>query len=396
MKRSLTFGIALVVILSTAVGCMGPTKKGKEARENAAQHFNLVRSRIDYDQSMQAFNRGQMIQARRLLESAIKKSPKEATYVVLLGRICLETSQMESAIKAFERAVELNPELPDPRYYLGIAAERMKETDAAAKRYLEAYELDQESPQYLTAAAEVLISEGRLAEAETILSRNSERFRNNAAIHHLRGRIAMMNSHWTDAVDSLRRASLIDDKDDLLLADYARAQLAAGHHASCLESLSQLEAHPNSRFTEKDLMRLRTRCLVDSRRFREAHQELCSYTSTNPDDVEAWIELGLVCREIGDLRRLRQAGHRLTLLDRHRFEGYFLVGCSFLEDRDYDKAITFFQQAARIAPERSETWLALGMSYENAGSLVQAFRAYAKADNDHGRELMTLVAEDLD
>jgi Flp pilus assembly protein TadD len=143
-------------------------------------------------------------------------------------------------------------------------------------------------------------------------------------------------------------------------------------------------------------MRLRTRCLIDSRRFREAHRALCAYTSTHPDDVEAWVELGLVCREIGDLRRIKQAGHRLTLLDRHRFEGYFLLGCSFLEEHDYDKAITFFQKAARIAPERSETWLALGMSYENAGSLVQAFRAYAKADNDHGRELMTQVAEDLD
>ena len=88
----------------------------------------------------------------------------------------------------------------------------------------------------------------------------------------------MMNGKWTNAVDSLRSASLIDDKDDLLLADYARAQFAAGHHASCMETLSQLENRDEKNFSKDDLKRLKTRCLVDSRRFKEAHRELCSYT----------------------------------------------------------------------------------------------------------------------
>ena len=104
MTPSRTIGIAFVAILSMAVGCMGPTKMGKEARENAARNFNQVRSKIDYDQSMQAFNRGQMLEARRLLDTAIAKLPDDATYYVLLGRICLETSQMENAIKALEEA----------------------------------------------------------------------------------------------------------------------------------------------------------------------------------------------------------------------------------------------------------------------------------------------------
>ena len=109
----------------------------------------------------------------------------------------------------------------------------------------------------------------------------------------------------------------------------------------------------------------------------------------NPDDVDAWIDLGLVCRSIGDNRRLRLAGNRIALINRNRFEGYFLLGCSFLEEEDYAKAIEFFSESTKIAPQRSETWLALGMSYEKSGKLVQAFRAYAKADNNDGRTLMT-------
>ena len=73
-----------------------------------------------------------------------------------------------------------------------------------------------------------------------------------------------------------------------------------------------------------------------------------------------------------------------------------MLGCSFLEEGNHSKAIAFFEQSARIAPDRNETWLALGMSYEQSGNLVNAFRAYAKADSEHAHELMTQVVEVMD
>ena len=241
MHRIIVGGLAFLAAGMLLCGCTGPTKKGKEARERAQKNFNLVRSRIDFDQAMQAFTRGEMLEAQRHLEAAMEKSPREADYFVLLGRICLETAQIEPAIIAFEKATEFDAELPDPRYYLGIINERLERPDRAAMRYLEAYERDRETPQYLTAAAEVLVGEGRLAEAEEILTRDLDRHQNNAAIHHLGGKVALLRGQWTEAVNCLQRAVLLDEEDRWMVEDLARAQLAAGHHSDCLASIRQLQ-----------------------------------------------------------------------------------------------------------------------------------------------------------
>lgn len=392
IRRSLAGTLVASSLIGLAGGCTGPTKKGLEARERATHHFNSVRSRIDYDQAMQAFKRGQMIEAQRSLQKAMHTLPDESTHFVLLGRICFETSQLEGAINAFTRASEIDDALPDPRYYLGIIAERLHQPDEAAARYLEAADRDPETVQYITAAVEVLIGEGRLGEASSILSRRAGRFTNNAVIHHLRGRIAMMHGQWHEAADELRRASLIDDGDMWLLADLARAQLAAGHHSACLTTLLQIELQFDESERDIEVQRLRSRCLVDARRFPEAHKALCAFTLRYPDDVEAWIDLGLVCREVRDRARLRKAATRASSLDRSRFEGYFLLGCSFHDEGMYDEAVRCFTEAARLAPERSQTWLALGMALERAGQLAEAMRAYGRADSMDGRVLMSQVA----
>ena len=112
IRRSLAGMLVASSLIGLAGGCTGPTKRGLEARERATHHFNSVRSRIDYDQAMQAFKRGQMIEAQRSLQKAMHSLPNESTHFVLLGRICFETSQLESAINAFERASEIDGALP--------------------------------------------------------------------------------------------------------------------------------------------------------------------------------------------------------------------------------------------------------------------------------------------
>ena len=394
-RRMTVTTLCVSAVLGLTVGCAGPTKKGLEAREVANAHFNAVRSRIDYDQAMQAFKRGQMLEAKRALEKAMELAPNDALYYTLLGRVYLETSQTESAINAFKESIVCNDKLPDPHYYLGIIDERLDKPDDAAARYLEAATLDPETAQYVTAAVETMIGEGRFADAESVLSQYGGRFTDSAAVHHLRGRIAMMNSKWSEAVDSLQRASLIDDEDPWLLADLARAQFAAGHHTDCLTTTSQLKGAFNDADLDREIDRLHARCLVDAHRFREAHRSLSTFTKTYSDDIEAWIDFALVCREVGDRHRLRKAATRVVSLDRSRFEGYFLLGCSFFDDGEHDDAVRCFAEATSLAPNRAHTWLALGLAYEGANKPAKAVHAYAQANSSKGRAMIAQV-ESLD
>ena len=92
---------------------------------------------------------------------------------------------------------------------------------------------------------------------------------------------------------------------------------------------------------------------------------------------------------------MRKAATRAASLDRNRFEGYFLLGCSFMDEGKATDAIRCFKEAASIAPQRSQTWLALGLAYEQADEPALAIEAYGQADSNQGRALIAQV-ETLD
>ena len=98
------------------------------------------------------------------------------------------------------------------------------------------------------------------------------------------------------------------------------------------KGFDKIEGAFNDVDLENEIDRLHCRCLVDAHRFREAHRLLCTFTDEHPDDIDAWIDLSLVCREVGDHNRMRKAATRVASLDRGRFEGHFLLGCSFMDE----------------------------------------------------------------
>ena len=127
-----------------------------------------------------------------------------------------------------------------------------------------------------------------------------------------------------------------------------------------------------------ELMRLRGRCLSEGGRSMEARTAFRDLVNLHPEDVQGWIDLGLVCMEVEDHRYVLRAGQRLAILSPNRFEGYFLLGHAALTKRDHDSAVKLFARACELAPDRVEPRLALGMGHELRGDRAAAYRAYAK------------------
>ncbi|MAD19327.1 MAG: hypothetical protein CMJ52_03785 [Planctomycetaceae bacterium] len=397
---TLTIVSGLGILLGSA-GCSGPTKRGIEARKAAVSRFDAIRSRVDFDQADQAFRAGDLISAKRHLDVAISKVDDDPAYWVLLGRVYLENGSLGDAAKSFDRAHEIDPRNADACYFQGIVDQRLDRANEAVDHYLSALEIAEENAGMLVAAVDTLIGEERFEDAERLLKDKGGAFRETAAIHHLAGRVAMFQENWGDAVDHLDRAVLLDDEDQWMLEDLARAQLGAHRTSDCLETIKRLEGIVTDRVEERELLRLRGRCLVDGGRLREAREVFLDFTNLNPEDVAGWIEFGLVCLEVGDHRRVVKCGQRLVVLGPDRFEGYFLLGQAALEERSFDDAITLFGRASEIAPDRDEPRLALGMACELAGRYAEAYRAFAELaernpTDPRVRKLLTGVGESLD
>ncbi len=392
--------LGLAASLAT-IGCSGPTKKGQEARNLANEKFDMVRSRVDYDQADQSFRSGNFVKAKQHLEAAIEKSDGQADYWVLLGRVYLETASLQDAITCFEKACELDEKNADARYFQGIVAERRDRPLDAVESYLAALEIAPDNGRMLVAAVDVLIGAGMTAEAERTLREHREGFEDDAAVLHLSGRLAMMSKAWSRAADELTQSVLLDDSDRWVMEDLARAQIGAGRTEDCLATIRRIQDLPGVATDDLELLRLRARCLAEGGRTREARQAMLDLVNLHPEDVQGWIDFGLVCCEVGDHRRVARAGQRLVVLAPNRFEGYFLLGQAALKNRDYDSAVKVFARAVELAPDRDEPQLALGMTHELRGEYGAAYRAFARVaernpEDPRVRGLLTNVSDSFD
>ena len=370
--------------LILAAGCTGPTKRGIESRKVAQMRFDTVRSRVDYDQANQAFESGNFLESKRYLESAIEKYDEDSAYWVLLGRIYLETGGLQDAMISLGKAVEIDDQDPDARYFMGIVLERIERPLDAVEHYLGALELAPSNSGMLVAAIDVLIGADLLDEANRVLREHRKDFEHDASVLHVAGRLAMMKGDWTQAADDLEKSVLLDDSDQWTLEDLARSQMAAGRYQSCLGTIDDLMELSEEGDQDVELMRLRGRCLSEAGRSREARTALRDLVNLHPEDVQGWIDLGLVCMEVEDYRYVYRSGQRLVALSPDRFEGYFLLGHAAMRNREHDSAVKLFARACEIAPDRIEPRLALGMSHELRGDRMAAYRAYAKvAESGH-------------
>ncbi|MEC8320906.1 MAG: tetratricopeptide repeat protein [Planctomycetota bacterium] len=403
--RATLLGTAMIIaagtLLAAPMGCTGPTKRGQESRELAQKRFNAVRSRVDFDQAKQAFETGNFVEAKRQLESAIDKAGDQSPYWVLLGRIYLETGGLQDAMTSLRKAVELDGENADAHYFLGIVNERVERPLEAVDHYLTALELAPANGGMLVASVDVLIGAGLLDEADRLIRKHRSDFEDDAAVLHLSGRLAMMKKDWTRAADDLEKSVLLDDSDPWSFQDLARAQLAAGRYQACLGTIERIVETSDDGNRDVELLRLQTRCLTEAGRMMEARAALRDLVNLHPEDVQGWIELGLVCLEVEDFRYVLRSGQRIAVLDPSRFEGYFLLGQAAMRNNDLDSAVKLFAKACELAPGRVEPFLALGLCHEVRGDEAAAYRAYARgAGNRPGdpgmRGLVAGVGDRLD
>ncbi len=80
-------------------------------------------------------------EARTLLQELLAERPQDSQIRHLLGRVCIELNETESAIRHFEQAIALNPNDADSRYWIGGIRQKMGYIDAAEAAYAEAAQI---------------------------------------------------------------------------------------------------------------------------------------------------------------------------------------------------------------------------------------------------------------
>jgi Flp pilus assembly protein TadD len=244
---------------------------------------------------------------------------------------------------------------------------------------------------------------GEYEQAQALVEPRLAYFEHNAALHQLLGQIALLQGNPAIAARLYGEARLLSPDDNSLLEDLVWAQYAAEMYGDCLESIKSLLSRANgvpstprsingrptqsglaingssSASDRVDLKHLQARCLTMLGRLSNAREMYLEVARLKPAEVTVWTELGTVCWELGDYRRVAECSVHIIALAPERFEGYLLRGINERQKNNFSQAVALFTKATEKTTDSAMPWLLLGQTLEQAGDFDGAKEAYSQA-----------------
>ncbi len=386
-RTQLVLSLIAVAGLSLASGCAsrGYTKEASSAAQQRAIQF---RGGVQLSMAQQQFLAGDLDKALKTVDGVIAANPQVASAHVLRGRVLCERGALEESRRSFLTAESLDPANVEAQYYLGIVYERFSQPDEAMNRYTRAMDLDRANPQYVIAAAEMLVAQNKLEEADALLVARRADFEANAGIRQLQGQIALLRSDPAAASRALREASMLAPDDHNIREDLARAQLVAQQYNEALVTLDRLLTVEANR-QRRDLRSMRAQALIGLDRLGDARTELVNLTSDEAGtrDAASWFELGKLCARMNDLDRLRFAAGRVVSLWPNRYEGFMLRGMHASLSGDTTAAISHLDRAISLTATDARPLILKAVLLEETGRTQEAVEVLSRAiERDGGRD----------
>jgi len=376
-----TLALAGLACASAAViGCQGHGSYTTEGISLAQERMSQIKSGTTWDMARQQFVAGDLRKALQSVDQSLSINENVPKSHSLKGRILVELGELEVAVESFKKALAIDPTFVEAHYHMGVVYERFRDVDGALEKFRAASELDPSNVQYVIAAAEMLIEQNRLEEAESMLQGERSRFEHNAGVRQTLGHIAMMRGEMDRAVSLFSEARMLAPDEPGIVEDLALSQIAAGRFAEAEYSIRKLLDRPENK-DRRDLRHARARCLMRLDRPVEARAVLLELTSDDKGqgDVNAWIDLGEVAMVLGDLNRVRIVANRLRTIAPKRGEGHVMLAMAERLEGDLEGALKSLDAALAIKSEDPTAHLLRGVVLEEMGRSGDAANAFARA-----------------
>lgn len=371
--------LAAVALLALA-GCAGHGKYTQERINLATERMAQIKSGTEWQMAQQQFLSGELDKALKTVDRSIALNDQVPKSHVLRGRILVEKGRLEEARASFLNAEKLDPTFVDAQYYLGIVHERFNDHQEALARYQRAMQLDETNPQYVVAAAEMLVHLGRSDEAERLLEQRRADFQYNAALRQSLGHIAMMKGESERAATLFSEAQLLAPDDLTIVEDLLHAQVACRNFADAEYNSGKLLESDEYK-DRRDLKLIRARCLMQIDRPVEARAILIDLTNTaqGAHDIEAWLDLGETCIALEDRTRLKGVASRVIATAPERYEGHFFRAVYYKMEGNLPSALDAVESAVARSHTDANPLMLKGIILQEQGKLAEARQAFAAA-----------------
>ncbi len=385
MQR-LTWCVILTLCLSLAA--CGQTKKKQEVYDK----WNAARASVQGNLAAEQYKNGNLPDARKTINEALKLEPKNVAYRLLSAQIYIEAAALEAAQGELDTIRALDPKNAQADYFSGIVYQRWQKPNVALDYYAKASEKSPAELSYLMARAEMMIQLGQAAEATSLLEGRLAYFEHSGSVRDMLGGLYLQRDRVKDAVAIFQQATILSPDDPEIREHYIRALFRAQQYQNCIQEITALTK--DEAFAKRaDLRLLLGECYLQLDNARAAKPEFETAADRSPNLVVAWLGVAKASIRLNDLDRCEAALKRALSLDPQNPQVYIALGYLRMKQNLNSDAITALEKAAQLDPKDPVSLCLLGLLHERAGKKDLAMEYYAKAlqikpDDELARSLM--------
>ena len=330
-----------------------------------------------------ALEAGDTERARTFLERGLERAPANALGWALLSWCHQSAQRWGDAVRAAERACELDPTLETAqraRSYAYWWTGRSEEAVAAARTTLELEASDADS---IADFAWFLADAGEDVEAGRAAQRAVELFPNEGTAWFAAGWTAMLRRDDDAAEEALRRAIELEPANSMWHNNLGWLLLQLGRHREAAECFERaLERDASNVFARTNIATalrfLGKQRAADKRRVAMLGENLAraeELVARNPHDFEAHELLIATLRSLGRLDDAVAAARRADELDRERPDTLHALAWALMATGDLDAAAEPLERARRVDPDGDDTLYYVAWHAASAGDALKAREA---------------------
>jgi len=259
-----------------------------------------------------------------------------------LGNTYSEVGNIDAALLALERAVEINPSLAESRTNLGNIYLRKDRTEDAIYEYRAALKIKPEDAKTHNNLGNAYTQKGWLNDAVSEYTYSIELDPNFAEAYKNLANVYCKQGMFGRALSQLRQAIGLEPEDASL-----HSQMGTVYH--------EMSRYEDAIFQYKKALGIR-------RDFADAH-----------------YGLGLCYSKLGQVKDEIRAYKKALAIEPDMVAALANLGNAYFNQEKYDAAIEQYRQAVRAKPDDGALRYNLGAAYSNKGEYQQAVIEYRKA-----------------
>ena len=293
-----------------------------------------------------------------------------------LGMALQQAGSVASAVTAYVRAIELQPDWAEMHALLGIALQSLGQHDDAIRAFRQAIRIQPGDAQIWSNLGVLLQDRGRTDEAIEALQHALDINPRFTEAHANLGVILREQGRIDEAIDAFRRALALQPNYAQAHANLGACFTMAGNIDDAASSLRVATIlQPTYAEAYADLGRV----MIALGRPEEAALACRNATNLGIESSENYLNIGVAFQELGQQEEAIAAYQRVIDIDPSCADAYSNLGVVLLEQSKITKAIAAFQKAVKLNPAHPHAFANLSIALHEQGDDEQAAEFFKQA-----------------